>query len=144
MNLKSKSFKNNEMIPPKYTCDGADINPPLEWENVPNGTQSFALIVDDPDAPGGTWIHWLVCDIPPDIRKIPENSIPKNATQVKNNFGKLNYGGPCPPGGTHRYFFKLYALTVDKLENPKRSNFYNLVETHNIAKAELMGKYKRK
>lgn len=133
------------MIPSQFTCDGPDISPHLEWSEAPKETKSFALIVDDPDAPVGTWVHWLVCDIPPNVKSIPRNSLPRGARQVKNDFGKVEYGGPCPPSGTHRYFFKLYALKVEKLEGvtDKRS-FYKKVEENKIAEAVLMGKYKRK
>lgn len=141
MKLKSNSFEHEGLIPPKYTCDDIDINPHLVWEDVPDGTKSFALIVDDPDAPMGTWVHWLVCDIPADIREIPEDNVP--GRQIKNDFGKRDYGGPCPPSGTHRYFFKLYALDVQELENVNEKNFYDLVEKHKIDEAILMGKYKR-
>ncbi|MHA1310378.1 MAG: YbhB/YbcL family Raf kinase inhibitor-like protein [Candidatus Helarchaeota archaeon] len=141
LKLKSNSFEHEGLIPPKYTCDDIDINPHLVWEDVPDGTKSFALIVDDPDAPMGTWVHWLVCDIPADIREIPEDNVP--GRQIKNDFGKRDYGGPCPPSGTHRYFFKLYALDVQELENVNEKNFYDLVEKHKIDEAILMGKYKR-
>ncbi len=145
MKLWSKDFQHEGMIPSQFTCDGPDISPHLEWSEAPKETKSFALIVDDPDAPVGTWVHWLVCDIPPNVKSIPRNGLPRNARQVKNDFGKVEYGGPCPPSGTHRYFFKLYALKVDKLEgvNDKRS-FYKKVEENKIAEAVLMGKYKRK
>ncbi len=145
MKLWSKDFQHEGMIPSQFTCDGPDISPHLEWSEAPKETKSFALIVDDPDAPVGTWVHWLVCDIPPNVKSIPRNGLPRNARQVKNDFGKVEYGGPCPPSGTHRYFFKLYALKVDKLEgvNDKRS-FYKKVEENKIAEAVLMGKYRRK
>ncbi|MGQ9722225.1 MAG: YbhB/YbcL family Raf kinase inhibitor-like protein [Candidatus Jordarchaeum sp.] len=145
MKLKSKDFEHEGMIPSQFTCDGPDISPQLEWSEAPKETKSFALIVDDPDAPVGLWVHWLVCDIPPKVNNIPRNSLPRNARQVKNDFGKVEYGGPCPPSGTHRYFFKLYALKVEKLEgvNDKKS-FYKKVEENKIAEAVLMGRYKRK
>ena len=144
MILESMAFKDGDMIPLKFTCDGGDISPELHWNGVPSDTKSFALICDDPDAPVGTWVHWLLCNIPSEVRKIPENSIVKGSLQVQNDFGKKNYGGPCPPSGTHRYFFKLYALDVEKLENVNDSNFYQLVEDHKIAMAQLMGKYTRR
>ncbi len=143
MILKSSAFSEGGLIPPKYTCDKQDINPPLTWSDPPEGTKSFALIVDDPDAPRGTWVHWLVCDIDSSITHIAEDSVPANAQQIKNDFRKTNYGGPCPPSGTHRYFFKLYALDVEKLKGVKSSNMYDLVEKHAIEKAQLMGKYKK-
>jgi len=141
MKLTSDDFKEGEMIPRKFTCQGEDINPHLKWEDVPEGTKSFALIVDDPDAPMGTWVHWLVKDIPPEVREIPQNSVP--GKQVINDFGKEDYGGPCPPSGVHRYFFKLYALDVEKLEAENKEDFYREVEKHAIAKAELMGRYQK-
>ncbi|BAZ30670.1 phospholipid-binding protein, PBP family [Cylindrospermum sp. NIES-4074] len=114
MKLASSVFEANSLIPAKYTCDGADISPPLIWDEVPTKTQSLALIVDDPDAPGKTFVHWVVYDIPPTVRQLPEQ-IPSTKTpanigvQGKNDFGKFGYGGPCPPSGTHRYFFQLYV-----------------------------------
>ncbi|MHA1341498.1 MAG: YbhB/YbcL family Raf kinase inhibitor-like protein [Promethearchaeota archaeon] len=143
MKIESNSFNHEGMIPSKYTCDGEDISPHLKWSDVPEETKSFALICDDPDAPMGTWVHWLVCDISPDVREVADGEIPKGGKQVRNDFGKLDYGGPCPPSGTHRYFFKLYALNVEKLEGVNDRNFYDLVEKHKIAEAILMGKYKR-
>ena len=144
MKLKSKDFENEGMIPSIFTCDGRDISPHLAWEDVPENTKSFALIVDDPDAPMGTWVHWLVSNIPPNLRELPQNNVPSGALQVKNDFGKANYGGPCPPSGVHRYFFKLYALNTATLEGINEKNFYDKVEEHKIAEAVLMGKYSRR
>ena len=104
MKLHSNAFDNNAFIPEKYSCIGADINPEIMWEDVPEGTKSFALSVKDPDAPSGTFVHWLVYDIDRNLTKIEENSIP--GKQVQNSFGKKNYGGPCPPSGVHRYYFR--------------------------------------
>ena len=143
MKLRSNDFNHEEMIPSKFTCDGEDISPHLAWEEVPQETKSFALIVDDPDAPMGTWVHWLLCDIPEHTREIQQNSVPNEAKQVKNNFGKKDYGGPCPPAGVHRYFFKLYALNVEKLDADNKKSFYREVESHKIDEAVLMGKYSR-
>ena len=98
----------------------------------------------DPDAPGGTFIHWLVYDIPKDVRSIEWGGLPVGAKQVKNDFGKERYGGPCPPSGTHRYYFRLYALDIDHLRDINKGNFFKLVDEHALAKAELMGTYKRK
>ena len=109
LKLLSPAFKHNDSIPSKYTCDGADVNPPLVIENAPLSTKSLALIVDDPDAPVGTWVHWVVWNIGPTTSEIGENMVPSGAQQGINDFRKHNYGGPCPPSGTHRYFFKLYA-----------------------------------
>ncbi|MCR4336367.1 MAG: YbhB/YbcL family Raf kinase inhibitor-like protein [Candidatus Omnitrophica bacterium] len=138
MKLKSPQFGNNEMIPKKYTCLGEDINPPLHLEGVPQGTKSFVLIVDDPDAPKGTWVHWVVYDIPV-ISQIQENSVP--GQQGANDFGRRNYGGPCPPSGTHRYFFKVYALDVqlNLPEGQTKSQIEKAMEGHTIAKDELIG-----
>ena len=141
MKLTSNDFQEGQPIPKKFTCQGEDINPHLAWDDVPEGVKSFALIVDDPDAPVGTWVHWLVKDIPPDFREIKQNSVPGN--QVANDFGKEYYGGPCPPSGTHRYFFKLYALDTEKLDVDNKGDFYEQVEKHAIAEAELVGKYEK-
>ncbi len=144
MKLKSKDFENGGMIPSVFTCDDRDISPHMAWEDVPENTKSFALIVDDPDAPMGTWVHWLLCNIPPNLRELPQNSVPSGALQVKNDFGKTNYGGPCPPSGVHRYFFKLYALNIPSLKGINEKNFYDKVKEHKIAEAVLMGKYTRR
>ena len=129
------------MIPRRFTCQGQDINPHLAWSGVPPGTKSLAIICDDPDAPMGTWVHWLVSDISPTATGIPQNSIPRGAVQVANDFRKPDYGGPCPPSGVHRYFFKLYALNVPKLGARNKRSFYKLVKKHAIERAILMGKY---
>ena len=141
MQLTSSAFQHEQEIPSKYTCQGEDINPQLQWEDPPAETKSFALIFDDPDAPGGTWIHWLVKDIPKETKEIPENSIP--GKEVTNSFGKPGHGGPCPPDGRHRYFFKLYALDTETLEASDATSFYEQVEQHKIAEAVLMGKYEK-
>ena len=142
MNLRSNAFENNEFIPNKYSCKGQDINPELTWDNVPGGTKSFALSVKDPDAPRGTFVHWLVYDIDKASRKIEENSI--RGKQVKNNFGKVSYGGPCPPSGVHRYFFRLFALNTESLgEIHSMNEFDEKVEKHTIEKAELMGRFEK-
>jgi len=141
MRLASNDFVEGGMIPRKFTCQGDNINPHLAWETVPEETKSFALIVDDPDAPMGTWVHWLVKDIPADVREIQEGEIQGN--QVKNDFGKENYGGPCPPSGTHRYYFRLFALDTANLSASNKKDFYKQAEQHTIGKVELMGKYKK-
>ena len=145
LQLVSPAFKHNELIPKKYTCDGKDINPSLLIENIPAGAKSLALIVDDPDAPVGTWVHWVVWNISPDIREIKEDSVPKGAQQGVNDFRKNDYGGPCPPSGTHRYFFKLYAL--DKVLNlgskAKKGDLEGAMKGHILEKAELVGLYRR-
>jgi len=142
MKLTSPEFANNSSIPSRFTCKGENINPALEIHDVPTGTQSLALIMDDPDAPMGTWVHWVVFDIPV-ISKIDENSIP--GKQGRNNFGRKDYGGPCPPSGTHRYFFKLYAL--DKMlglaEDISKGALEKATQAHILEKAELIGLYKK-
>ncbi len=143
MKIFSNNFKQGESIPSKFSRGGEDINPHLAWEDVPKNTKSFALIVDDPDALGGTWTHWLVYDISQNIQEIPEGTLIKDAKQITNDYGEEDYGGPAPPSGTHRYFFKLYALNVEKLPNPTKGNFYELVTQNTIEKAELMGIYTR-
>ncbi|MCX7926600.1 MAG: YbhB/YbcL family Raf kinase inhibitor-like protein [Candidatus Omnitrophica bacterium] len=142
LKLSSPSFQHNSYIPYEYTCDGKDINPELRIEGIPQNTETMALIVDDPDAPMGTWVHWVVFNIPA-ISAIKENSIP--GTQGKNDFGKLNWGGPCPPSGTHRYFFKLYCLdtTLSLKEGATKNELERAMEGHILASAELIGLYKR-
>jgi len=143
MRIKSPVFENNKMIPADYTCDGRDINPALSLEEIPANAKSLTLIVDDPDAPGGMWVHWVVFDIPitPDIK---ENSIP--GKQGNNDFRRKNYGGPCPPFGTHRYFFKIYALDKELglNEGISKKDLENAMLGHVLSKAELIGLYKRK
>ncbi|HID72253.1 MAG TPA: YbhB/YbcL family Raf kinase inhibitor-like protein [Thermoplasmata archaeon] len=143
MRLWSNDFQHGEMIPSRFTCDGEDISPHLAWEDVPEGTKSFVLIVDDPDAPMGVWKHWLLCDIPPELREIDRNSVPAGAREITNDFGKKEYGGPCPPSGTHRYFFKLYALDVPTIGRVNKRSIYKEVEKHKLDEAVLMGTYRR-
>ena len=134
-------FQNNEKIPEKYTCRGKDINPPLKIENIPQKTQSLVLMIDDPDAPNGTWIHWMVANIDPNTAIIAENSVPQDAVQGKNSWGKIAYGGPCPPSGTHRYFFKIYALD-QKLDLKEGFTFEELsqkMKGHVLEYQELIG-----
>ena len=145
MKITSPAFQNNETIPKRYTCDGENINPPIYFEDLPQGTKSLVLIVDDPDAPRGNFLHWLVFNIPPETKLIEENSIPQEAKLGKNDFGKTSYGGPCPPYGQHRYYFKLYALdTVLDLENGATLNeVKSAMRNHILAEAELLGLYQR-
>ncbi len=140
--IKSSAFEDNTMIPSKYTCDGENINPELIIENIPQGAKSLALIVDDPDAPMGTWDHWIVWNIPL-LNKIGENSVP--GIQGLNSWGRNDYGGPCPPSGTHRYFFKLYALDtdLDLDQNSTKSELEKAMSPHIIAKTQIIGLYKR-
>jgi Raf kinase inhibitor-like YbhB/YbcL family protein len=141
--VKSPAFENNKLIPAKYTCDGDNVNPPLTIENVPEGTKSLVLIVDDPDAPMGTWNHWIVWNIPPDARKIEENTVP--GIEGISTYRKHDYGGPCPPYGTHRYFFKVYALDtkLDLTANSKKTDVEEAIESHILAEGELVGLYCR-
>ena len=146
LKLSSPAFKHNDTIPSKYTCDDADINPPLVIENVPLGAKSIALIVDDPDAPAGNWVHWVVWNIDPTTIEIRENTVPSGALQGINDFRKHDYGGPCPPSGTHRYFFKLYALDMMLSLGPKanKAELERVIKGHIVAQCELIGLYRRK
>ena len=149
--LSSSAFKENEVIPKQYTCDAEDLSPPLQWTEPPEGTKSFALISDDPDAPVGTWVHWVLYDLPPEAQELPEGvltdeTLPSGARQGLTDFRRVGYGGPCPPPGSyHRYFFKLYALDV-KVGLPPRATKAKLLEAmegHILAETQLMGRYKR-
>ena len=148
--IKSPAFVPGGKIPGKYTCDGMDISPPLTWTSGPEGTKTFALICDDPDAPMGTWVHWVLFNLPADITEFSENVPPERelesgAKQGMNDFRKIGYGGPCPPSGTHRYFFKLYALDTEiNLEaGATKSELLRAMEGHILAEAQLMGRYER-
>ncbi len=145
MKLLSNDLKQGQEIPSEFTCDGSNISPELHWEGAPAETKSFALTLRDPDAPMGTFNHWLVCNIPANILSIPKGGpIPAEATQVQNDFGKGDYGGPCPPSGSHRYYFKLYALDVEKIECTNAQQLLQQIEAHKLAEAELMAPYQRK
>jgi len=141
--ITSPAFDGKGFIPQKYTCDGDDVNPPLTIEGVPEETKSLVLIVDDPDAPMGTWDHWVVWNIPP-VEKIEENSVP--GVEGLNDFKKHSYGGPCPPSGIHRYFFKVYALDtkLDLNPNSRKKNVEKSMEDHIIAEGEIVGVYSRR
>jgi len=145
MKLSSPAFENNQTIPSKYTCDGEDISPSLEISETPEGAKSLVLIIDDPDAPMGTWDHWIVWNITPLISSIEENSIPEGAVQGTNSFGKQPYGGPCPPSGVHHYRFKLYALDTRLELNPSstKKDVEKAMEDHILDQAELIGLYQR-
>lgn len=142
MKIASPEFENNKFIPQKFTCEGQDINPALIIEDIPDGTQSLALIMDDPDAPMGTWVHWVVYDIPA-VSRIEENSVPGKLGV--NNLGKKVYHGPCPPSGVHRYFFKIYALDkqLDLKGGMSKGALEKAMQGHILDKAELIGLYKR-
>lgn len=148
--INSTAFKEGGMIPKRYTCDGEDISPPLSWDSVPEGTKSLALICEDPDAPRGTWVHWVIFNIPADTRGLNENippqkTLPSGARQGRNGFGRIGYGGPCPPSGTHRYYFKLYALdtVIDLKPGATKAELLKVMDGHIIAEGQLMGRYKR-
>ncbi len=142
MILQSTAFQENDPIPQKYTCDGEDVNPQLNIDDIPDTAETLVLIVDDPDAPGKTWDHWLVFNIDP-VSEIAEDSVP--GKQATNDFNKEDYGGPCPPGGTHRYYFRLYALdtTLALEEGVSRNELEEAMQGHIVDEAELMGTYSR-
>jgi len=151
MDIKSPAFAPGALIPPKYTCDGADLSPPVSFSGAPAGTKSLALIADDPDAPMGTWVHWVVWNIPAGTRSL-EEGVPKKETvadgarQGTNDFRRIGYGGPCPPSGTHRYFFRLYALdaALNLPATATKQDLEKAMQEHILAQAELMGKYTRR
>lgn len=142
MTISSTAFNNNDIIPAKYTCKGEDVSPPLQFSDIPDIAKALVLIVDDPDAPDKTWVHWVLYNMSPNIKFIAENSKPGNAQQGTNDFGKKDYDGPCPPSGSHRYFFKLYAVD-EKLVIPEEIADKEVVEEamqgHIVASAELIG-----
>ncbi len=150
MQLTSSAFEHNRPIPQKFSCDGQNSSPALSWEGEPAETESFALICDDPDAPGGTFVHWVYYNIPAEVKSLPEavDTAPQpgpGGLQGKNSFGKTGYGGPCPPGGTHRYFFTLYALDIkpDIAAGLDKQKLLEAMDGHVIAEAQLMGTYSR-
>ena len=144
MSLTSPAFNDGEAIPVEYSCDGDDVSPDLDWFGIPDGTQSLALIMDDPDAPVGTWVHWVLYNIPGDIPGL-QKGITGVGLDGTNSWSRTGYGGPCPPGGTHRYFFKLYALDTDlDLEaGASKEALLAAMEGHVLGQAELMGTYSR-
>ena len=145
LEIRSPAFSHEEMIPKKYTCQGDDVNPELVIQGIPEETKSLILIMDDPDAPIGTWDHWVVWNLDPSISRIEEDSIPKGGVVGKNSWDRNDYGGPCPPSGTHRYYFKLYALdtqlALDEKSNKKAVE--KAMKDHIIEQAVLMGRYKK-
>ena len=150
LEIYSTAFSEGEMIPTRYTCDGPDVSPDLSWSAVPETAKSLALICDDPDAPMGTWVHWVLFNIPSSASGLPaempsDAALENGARNGTNDFGRLGYGGPCPPGGTHRYFFKLYALDseLDLASGITKAQLSEAMEGHILAEAQLMGKYKR-
>lgn len=159
MKLISTAFDNQDLIPPRYTCDGQDVSPPLTWSPPPADTKSLAIICEDPDAPGKTWVHWLVYNLSPSTRSLPEAVTGESATpsdsifaitegglQGINDFHQLAYGGPCPPGGIHRYFFKVYALdkVLELKPGATKAELEGAMKDHIIDRGELMGYYSRK
>lgn len=147
LTLTSPAFTQGDPIPAIYSCEGEDRTPELAWSGAPPETQSYALIMDDPDAPAGTWVHWVVANIPANIQAFPDNmtTLPSGAVFGANSWGKQEYGGPCPPGGTHRYFFKLYALdsVLPTSEGVDKASLEAAMKDHILANAELMGTYSR-
>lgn len=142
--IRSPAFQNEQRIPGKYTCDGDDISPPLAIENIPEKTASMVLLVEDPEATNGTWDHWLIFNIPRDVTRIGENSIPIG-TEGNTSWGNTGYGGPCPPNGNHRYYFKIYALdtTLRLNQGAPKEEVFEAMKGHIIAESELMGTYER-
>ncbi|MBI2053002.1 MAG: YbhB/YbcL family Raf kinase inhibitor-like protein [Candidatus Ryanbacteria bacterium] len=145
MKIESPAFLDNASIPQKYTCDGEDVNPPLRIIDVPSGAQSLVLIVDDPDAPRGDFVHWTLWNISPDAREISEKSIPEGTQQGITDFGSEGYGGPCPHAGTHRYQFKLYALDtmLDLSQKATKKDIEQAMQNHILGKSMLIGRYAR-
>ncbi len=152
--LTSPAFRDGAAIPPQHTCDGRDVSPALVWGGAPPGTATFALIADDPDAPGGTWVHWVIYNIPAHVTALPEGlettqqpRAPAGALQGRNDFRRTGYGGPCPPPGRpHRYFFKLYALdaTLPLRAGASKADVEQAMKGHVIAQAQMMGTYARR
>jgi len=150
ISIKSNAFSEGGMITAKYTCDGKDISPDISWTGIPEGAKSIVLISDDPDAPAGTWVHWVVYNIPPERTGFDEGIPPKEeledgTIQGKNDFGRIGYGGPCPPGGTHRYYFRIYALKEKPGVRPglTKKQIMEKINDLIISEGQLMGKYER-
>jgi Raf kinase inhibitor-like YbhB/YbcL family protein len=148
--VTSSAFDEGKMIPGIYTCDGKDISPPLKIEGIPDETKSIALISDDPDAPMGTWVHWVLYNLPPDTRDLqgsipPDETLANGARHGISDFGRFGYGGPCPPSGVHRYFFKVYALDamLELSGQVTKSDLLTAMEGHILAEGQLIGRYKR-
>ncbi|WP_243373648.1 YbhB/YbcL family Raf kinase inhibitor-like protein [Geotalea sp. SG265] len=146
LKITSPAFADNQSIPDRYTCNGANISPPLRFENIPEKAKSLALIVDDPDAPSGIWTHWMVWNMSPRTQELAEKAEPREAIVGKNDFYHNSYGGPCPPSGTHRYFFRLYALdaVLQIAGHATRAQLEKAIQPHILEKAELMGTYSKK
>jgi len=148
--LTSTAFQDGGNIPSTYTCDGQDGSPPLDWSGVPQTAKSLALICDDPDAPGRTWVHWVLYDLPPTVTRLPAE-LPRTerpsvgGKQGMNDFKKIGYGGPCPPSGSHRYFFKIYALDIETTIAPgsTKDQLMQAIANHILEEGQLMGRYQR-
>jgi len=150
LEVVSPAFAAGGLIPRKHTCDGEDVSPEISWSGVPAGTRSFALICDDPDAPSGTWVHWVVFNLPAVVSRLPEAlpaepALPSGGRQGKNDFRRIGYGGPCPPSGTHRYVFKVYALDrlLDLEPGATKAQVEAAMKGHVLAEGSLMGRYRR-
>ena len=150
LKLTSVAFQQGQPIPRQYTCDGINVSPPLEWSGVPKSARTIAIIADDPDAPSGTWVHWVLYNLPADNIGVVENvpsteTLKAGAFQGKNDFGKIGYGGPCPPSGTHRYFFKVYALDSDVplTAGATKADLEKAMSGHIVLQGQLMGTYRR-
>jgi Raf kinase inhibitor-like YbhB/YbcL family protein len=148
--ITSPAFQEGGMIPKQYKCDGQNVSPPLAWDSVPGNAKTLALIADDPDAPGRTWVHWVVFDLPATTKSLSENVPPQETIagggkQGTTDFRKIGYGGPCPPSGTHRYYFKVYALDRELGLDSKttKDQVLKAMEGHILAQGQLMGRYKR-
>ncbi len=151
LTVRSPAFEEGQMIPPRFTADGADVSPPLEWSKVPPDTASMAVIADDPDAPMGTWVHWVIYNLPPETDSLPADVPPvetlnNGAAHGTTDFGRIGYGGPAPPSGVHRYFFRVYALDI-RLDLPAGATRHEVdraMRGHILAQGELMGRYSRR
>ncbi len=148
LHLDSNAFRNADKIPLRFTCEGADISPPLSWSGVPEKTRSFAIVCSDPDAPGGTFYHWAIFDIPGGTAELAEGATPTGAREAANDFGKTGYGGPCPPRGhgTHHYHFRLFALDTERLQagrRPSCRDVERVSKQHALAEGELVGTFSR-
>lgn len=143
MRISTSAFQDGGKIPAKYTCDGDNISPPLVIDDVPSEAKSLALIVEDPDAPRGTFTHWIVWGLEPNTSELPENAVPARARELENDFGSAEYGGPCPPSGTHRYYFRLYALDTIGLSPPDAKHFHQAISDHVLEESSIMGRYHR-
>lgn len=146
LTVSSPAFADGAAIAAKYTCDSENVNPPLVVANVPVAAKSLALIVDDPDAPGGMWVHWVAWNIPPQTREIREGGLPAGAVQGTNGWRRNHYGGPCPPSGKHRYFFKFYALdtTLDLQPSATKADLERVMQGHILADGQLLGTYEKR